>query len=99
MKKNIDIEVSKSIKMANVNLDALIPRDDFDFDLIKEKGLVVPTSQTVTISELEQGKPFLAILRKPDFQRETNEWTPERVSDLIKSLFKFYSIKVLWRTV
>lgn len=69
--------------MSKVNLDALIPREDFA--ILKDTELKVPTNQTVAISELEHGKPFLAILRKPDFQRETNEWTPEKVTELILS--------------
>ncbi|HRH48335.1 MAG TPA: DUF262 domain-containing protein [Panacibacter sp.] len=69
--------------MSKVNLDALIPREDFA--IIKDNELKVPSNQTVAISELEHGKPFLKILRKPDFQRETNEWTPEKVCELILS--------------
>ncbi|WP_127129820.1 HNH endonuclease family protein [Pseudoflavitalea rhizosphaerae] len=84
--------------MPKVNLDALIPREDFE--IIKEGEINVPNSQTVTISELELGKPWLAILRKPDFQRETNEWSPEAVFDLIKSFLNDDLIPsiILWNS-
>jgi hypothetical protein len=69
--------------MSKVNLDALIPREDFE--IIKDSDLKVPSNNVVSISELEYGKPFLTVLKKPDFQRETNEWTPEKIYELIKS--------------
>lgn len=62
-----------------VNLDALIPRED----------LAAPAEATadipgLKISDLRPGLIY-SWLRKPDFQRETNNWTPEQVADLIET--------------
>jgi hypothetical protein len=57
-----------------VNLDALIPRED----------LSAPADGGADIHGLKIGdlKPGLIYswLRKPDFQRETANWTPEQVA-------------------
>lgn len=68
--------------MATVQLDALIPREDFEID---EKTSQPSLSQTIKISDLESGSFFYHSLRKPDFQRETSDWTTEKVCDFIKS--------------
>ncbi|WP_165435529.1 DUF262 domain-containing protein [Bradyrhizobium sp. Leo121] len=69
-----------------VNLDALIPREDF---------IAPPDNTSTTAGEL--GKPsasatdltaresFFETLRKPDFQRETAAWTPSAVCDFIEA--------------
>ncbi len=98
MKNLSDITCPKFIKMSKVNLDALIPREDFE--ILKDNEQSVPSRQTIAISDLELGKPFLAILRKPDFQRETNEWTPEKVYELIASFLNDDLIPsiILWNS-
>jgi hypothetical protein len=69
--------------MANtVNLDALIPREDFE---VRSEGEALPSKTSITIFELQRDNFFFRALRKPDFQRETYEWTPKRVAGLIKS--------------
>lgn len=69
--------------MSKVNLDALIPRDDL---AIKEEEISSSTGKgDISETDLKNGAFFLNALRKPDFQRETNEWNPERVCGLIKS--------------
>jgi hypothetical protein len=83
---------------AQVNLDALIPREDFE---------VLSTGQTeqpdatfsVKISELEQSGFFYNALRKPDFQRETAEWDPQRVVGLIRTFIEDDLIPavILWK--
>ena len=64
-----------------VNLDALIPRDDFVSENTEAGG--TPRT-TLGISDLESGF-FDGIMRKPDFQRETTHWKPAAVVDLIKA--------------
>lgn len=65
-----------------VNLDALVAREDFE---------VLPDSkfsqqiQTIQIRDLEKDCFFYSMIRKPDFQRETNEWGIGRISDFVKS--------------
>lgn len=83
--------------MATVNLDALIPREDFEFSPTED----TPSAQTpaVSISELESTRLFYNSLRKPDFQRETTEWSPQRVVDLIKTFAEGDLIPgvILWK--
>jgi hypothetical protein len=67
---------------AKVNLDALIPREDFE---VKTEGIGTAMKTNIQIAELAEGEFFYGALRKPDFQRETGEWTPPRVLGLIKS--------------
>ncbi|MFJ7353555.1 DUF262 domain-containing protein [Phyllobacterium sp. NPDC097923] len=77
-----------------VNLDALIKRAD----------LAAPGEQGEDISSLSvlglepKGMLFPA-LRKPDFQRETANWTPEQVADLIITFARRDLIPavILWR--
>lgn len=70
--------------LMNVNLDALIPREDFDIkDTSKSDSPL--TMNTIQIRDLEKSSFFYNTLRKPDFQRETSEWKPERICDLVQS--------------
>lgn len=65
-----------------VNLDALIPREDFN---VKEDPIQFQATQTIQIRDLEKDSFLYNTLRKPDFQRETSDWEPEKVCDFIKS--------------
>lgn len=80
-----------------VNLDALIPREDFEYI---DPNSVARSRDTIAISELEEGKIFLNVLRKPDFQRETCEWTPDKVCALITSFLNDDLIPaiILWNS-
>lgn len=66
-------------------LDALIPREDFDVEEKNENNLG-QSKTTLSITDLEYDSFFFSAIRKPDFQRETNEWTPEKVKNLIKCM-------------
>lgn len=83
--------------MAKVYLDALLPREDFDID---ESQSSAKKKESFSISDLREDDFFYSTLRKPDFQRETNEWTPEKVCELIKSFIKGELIPavILWRS-
>lgn len=59
-----------------VNLDALIAREDFE---VISDGDEAPVKQSIDIKDLEPSAFFYGALRKPDFQRETGEWDPNRV--------------------
>ncbi len=78
-----------------VNLDALIPRDDFAVDETPSKA--TPPDR-INIAHLD-GHFFVGDLRKPDFQRETAHWTPAKVVDLIRSFLDADLIPavILWR--
>lgn len=63
-----------------VNLDALIPRAD----LFEQTTAVNADSTSLRITDLEPGVMY-GLLRKPDFQRETANWTPSQVVNLIET--------------
>ena len=83
--------------MAKVNIDALIPREDFEIDDKVNSGL---KKHTISAEDIKSDSFFFQTLRKPDFQRETNEWEPERVVELIKSFVRGELIPavILWRS-
>src|SRR6185437_13412161 len=70
-----------------VNLDALIPRDDFLSDEGPSTGSSAGESGKVhaTVTDLRHGEAFSSTLRKPDFQRETSAWSPTMVRDFVKA--------------
>lgn len=80
-----------------VNLDAMIPRADFG-----EQGGVFTHQQfkDFPLLHLEDQSPIRAMLRKPDFQRETNHWTPEQVTTFVASFVDGELIPslILWRS-
>lgn len=66
----------------SVNLDAMIKRED----LIAKTENLTSYENVPTISVRDFGKDgFIGkSLRKPDFQRETNHWTPDQVASLLE---------------
>lgn len=84
-------------KMAKVSLDALLPREDFDIDETQNSA---KKKESFSISDLREDDFFYLTLRKPDFQRETNEWTPQKITELIKSFLNGELIPavILWRS-
>jgi hypothetical protein len=62
-----------------VNLDALLPRQDLSSPAEASADL-----EGLKLADLEPGLIY-AFLRKPDFQRETTNWSPEQVADLIET--------------
>lgn len=87
-----DDEVSKG----GVNLDALIQREDLQAETVPLGGK--PTGE-VTISNLRD-EIFYSGLRKPDFQRETANWSPQKIADMIASFLDGDLIPaiILWRS-
>lgn len=69
--------------MAKVNLDALIPREDFEVD----GGDGNPNlADRLKVSELVKSESFFySSLRKPDFQRETSDWDKSKIASFIRS--------------
>ena len=80
-----------------VNLDALIVREDFK---VLDTPVQFPAIQTIQIRDLEPGSFFYQVLRKPDFQRETADWTPERISEFVQSFLSGDLIPgiILWNS-
>lgn len=68
---------------ASVNLDALIPREDFEVTADARPSW--RKTETLQVHELEAKRFTYNALRKPDFQRETASWSPEKVQDLVKT--------------
>jgi hypothetical protein len=66
-----------------VNLDAMIPRADFALqdDANAASYENVPS---ISVRDLKPDGLIRPILRKPDFQRETNHWSPEQVASLLE---------------
>lgn len=79
-----------------VNLDALIPREDFE---VVDGGAPSSPTSTLQIRNLEPGDFFYGVLRKPDFQRETSDWSPEKITSFVQSYLDGDLIPalILWR--
>ena len=83
--------------MVKVNLDALIEREDFELDDNINSGT---KRERISISDLQPDSFFFPSVRKPDFQRETNEWDKLRVCKFIKSFIvgDLIPAVILWRS-
>ncbi len=83
--------------MSKVNLDALIQREDFEVDEVLMSG---KKKETISIEDIRPDSFFFINIRKPDFQRETNEWDEKKVSEFIKSFVDGDLIPaiILWRS-
>ncbi len=81
-----------------VNLDAMIPREDFA--IINEDIIELELIRDFPISHLESDSAVLKLLRKPDFQRETNHWSPEQIATFITSFLDNEVIPslILWKS-
>ncbi len=66
-----------------VNLDALIKREDFGTEEDEQEAF--ENFGTISIRDLTEGALVGPNLRKPDFQRETNHWSPQQVLSLLQS--------------
>jgi len=65
-----------------VNLDAMILRADFASKEAEEASFENVT--TVSVRDFTEGGLIGPSLRKPDFQRETNHWSPQQVVSLLE---------------
>ncbi|HEY1561749.1 MAG TPA: DUF262 domain-containing protein, partial [Caulobacteraceae bacterium] len=77
-----------------VNLDALLPREDLDAPAVVADDLT-----DLKVNDLDQGLVY-GWLRKPDFQRETANWAPEKVAHLIETFVRGEIIPsiILWQS-
>ncbi|WP_414502416.1 DUF262 domain-containing protein [Zymobacter sp. IVIA_5232.4 C2] len=78
-----------------VNLDAMISREDFSVQ--SDNELSFDSIQNIAMRDMDMLSGFL---RKPDFQRETNHWSPEQVVSLLNSFVTGDLIPsvILWRS-
>lgn len=81
--------------MAKVNLDAIIPREDFEVIGSQNSTNLF---NSISISNFTGGF-FYPFLRKPDFQRETNEWDAKKICEFIESFINGELVPaiILWR--
>lgn len=81
--------------MAKVNLDAIIPREDFE---VTGNQNSTNLFNSISISNFTGGF-FYPFLRKPDFQRETNEWDAKKIVEFVESYINGELIPaiILWR--
>ncbi len=81
-----------------VNLDAMIRREDFAREVGEESAPEI--IRELKITDLLQDAPIRRLLRKPDFQRETNHWKPDQVLRLLTSFIDGDVIPaiILWRS-
>jgi Protein of unknown function DUF262/HNH endonuclease len=82
-----------------VNMDALFKREDFEAtaDPLQQPSQL---GLTLKVTELEGTSLTYLTLRKPDFQRETASWDPDKVADLIRCFLDGDLIPsiILWRS-
>lgn len=78
-----------------VNLDALIKREDF-----AAGGAPAPGTLDTTIGIHHLTGYWIETLRKPDFQRETAGWKPEKIVDLVAAFLDGDLVPaiILWRS-
>ena len=82
-----------------VNLDAMIPRADFATE--GQNDTSGANIQSISLRDLVVDGSFLIPhLRKPDFQRETNHWSPRQITVFVKSYLEGELIPslILWRS-
>lgn len=95
-----------AVKKSNlVNLDAMIAREDFS--ITKTDGMEVVHDKVMGIglrdlkfSEDILDNLFGSSLRKPDFQRETNHWSPAQIVSLLECFINGDLIPsvILWQS-
>lgn len=81
-----------------VNLDAMIKRADFA--TADEDGIDYESVSTISLRDFTPGALMGPSLRKPDFQRETNHWSPEQVVSLLECFVNGDLIPsvILWKS-
>jgi hypothetical protein len=81
-----------------VNLDAMITRADFA--QIRDEENNYETIDKISIHHFTGEGLTGKILRKPDFQRETNHWTPDQVRSLLECFISGDLIPsvILWKS-
>ena len=82
---------------SRITLDAMIPRDDF---AVLADEFALDLFADFPITHLERNSHILKLLRKPDFQRETNHWTSEQIATFIASFLDNEVIPslILWKS-
>ncbi len=84
------------------NMDALIARSDFAAKDGQESATQsLDNFEKISLRDLVGSSNFLyKLLRKPDFQRETTQWSPQQIATLIESFLNGELIPavILWKS-
>jgi hypothetical protein len=93
------VGLSNADMATRVNLDALVRREDFDETVALPLPQQGKRKESISVTDLQKGQFFFPTLRKPDFQRETNDWDTARIIDLITSFLNKDLIPaiILWQ--
>ncbi len=89
---------------SSLTLDAMIKRADFfqlnDNDRA-DSGLGAKTLSSINFDSLKSDSNFVLSLRKPDFQRETNQWSVDQTLGFIQSFVEGYFVPsvILWQSI
>lgn len=77
----------------------MIPREDFAV-IGRDDEVSLDLIREFPLANLTRDSSILKLLRKPDFQRETNHWTPEQVASFIESFVENEVIPslILWKS-
>lgn len=83
--------------VTRVTMDAMIRRADFGME---SADAAIELMNNFNISYLQSGSPIIQLLRKPDFQRETNQWTPDQIATFLASFLDSELIPaiILWKS-
>jgi hypothetical protein len=84
---------------STVNLDAMITRSDFASKQGTENEQANNNFAEIALKDLAGSGAWLPkLLRKPDFQRETTQWSPSQIATLIESFLDSELIPavILW---
>jgi hypothetical protein len=92
-----DDDEGELLMAQRTTLDAMIPREDF---AAQGEEFVLGLFSDLPIAYLSSDSTILRLLRKPDFQRETNHWTPEQITTFIASFVDNEVIPslILWKS-
>lgn len=76
----------------------MIPRADFA--LQDDPAVTFEQQTSLSVRDLKQDGLIRPLLRKPDFQRETNHWSPEQVASLLECFVNGDLIPsvIVWRS-
>lgn len=91
-------------KMANrLVLDAMIRRADFwqqGSEKVAERTASARPASSITFENLRNDSAFVLSLRKPDFQRETNQWSVNQAISFIQSFIdgELVPSVILWQS-
>lgn len=80
------------------HLDAMIGREDFA--RVGDDVETIEPIQSLSIETIGPNSMLVPLLRKPDFQRETNHWTPNQVLSFLESFLDNELIPsiILWKS-